>query len=54
MQSILLPDYLAARTQAQHSFSTCSVTQKTQHAERMYAACTEATHQGVYSFALHS
>ncbi len=35
MQSILLPDYLAARTQAQHSFSTCSVTQKTQHAERM-------------------
>ena len=35
MQSILLPDYLAARTQAQHSFSICSVTQKSQHAEHM-------------------
>ncbi len=33
LQSILLPEYLAATIQAQHSFSTCSVTQKSQHAE---------------------
>ena len=35
MQSILLPDYLAATIQLQHSFSTCIVTQKSQHAEHM-------------------
>ena len=35
LQSILLPEYLAATIQAQHSFSTCSVTQKSQHAEHI-------------------